>query len=317
MPLFLREQDVEQLLTIGDAIPLVEAAFRAWGAGHAVNRPRQRVRVPDGILHVMPAGLPASGYVGFKAYTAFHGATRFYFHLFDARTGDYLAIMQADRLGQIRTGAASAVATKYLARQTAAAVGMLGTGWQAETQLEAVCRVRRVETVLCYSRDESHRREFAERMSERLGVPVTGVPSARAAVQDCDIVCTITSAGEPVLCGEWLAQGAHVNAAGGNWGHRREIDTETVRRAAAIFVDSLEQAQTESGDLILPAAEGALDWQRVQELGALVSGAVPGRISDHDITLFKSNGIALEDVAVGGWVYEQARGQGIGQALAL
>lgn len=317
MPIFLIEQEVEQLLNMRDAIRLVEEAFRAVGEGRAQNRPRQRVRVQDGVLHVMPAGLPSSGYLGFKAYTAFHGQARFYFHLFDARTGEYLAIMQADRLGQIRTGAASGVATKFLARPNATVVGILGTGWQAETQLEALCRVREVQEARCFSRNEKKRRAFAERLSARLGVHVTAVASARDAVEGCDIVSTITSSGEPVLRGEWLVPGVHVNAAGGNWAHRREVDGETIRRATAIFVDSLEQAQIESGDLIIPANEGGLDWGCVQELGALVAGRAQGRVSASDVTLFKSNGVALEDVAVGGWVYEQARSKGIGAALAI
>lgn len=300
-----------------DAVRLVEDAFRAWGEAQADNRPRQRVRVQDGVLHVMPAGLPSMGYVGFKAYTAFHGKARFYFHLFDAQTGEYLAIMEADRLGQMRTGAASGVATKYLARANAHSVGILGTGWQAESQLEAICAVRNVDSIRCYSRDENNRRAFAERMTKRINVAVNAVDTARDAVNGADIVVTISSSGEPLLQGEWIAPGAHINAAGSNWAHRREIDTETVKRSTRIFVDSVEQARVESGDLIIPIREGALTWEQVDEIAALIVGKAQGRSSDQEITLFKSNGIALEDIAVGAWVYQTARAQGIGEPLPL
>lgn len=317
MTVLLREHNIEELLKMPDALRLVEEAFRAWGEAQAQNRPRQRVRVQEGVLHVMPAGLPTMGYVGFKAYTAFHGKARFYFHLFDAQTGEYLAIMEADRLGQIRTGAASGVATKYLARSESHSVGILGTGWQAESQLDALCAVRNIDSIHCFSREENHRRTFAERMSNRLKVSVQAVDTARDAVNGADIIVTITSAGDPVLKGEWIAPGTHVNAAGGNWAHRRELDTEAVKRSSHIFVDSMEQARIESGDLIVPIGDGALTWERVDELGALIAGKAQGRANDQEITLFKSNGIALEDVAVGAWVYQSARTQGIGEPLPM
>ncbi|MGB8644495.1 MAG: ornithine cyclodeaminase family protein [Anaerolineae bacterium] len=317
MPILIREPEVEKLLPMSQALVLVEEALRAMGEGRALNRPRQRVRGEAGVLHVMPAALPDKGYMGFKAYTAFHGKAQFYFHLFDVHTGEYLAIMEADRLGQIRTGAASGVATRYLARADAQTVGIYGAGWQASSQLAAVCGVRQIRSVRCYSRDPERRRAFADRMSNTLNVPVEPVDDPQKAAQDRDIVITITSAAEPVLLGRWLAPGAHVNAAGSNWPQRREVDSTVITRSSAIFVDSLEQARLEAGDLIQPVAEGLLDWDRVHEIGALLANKVPGRTQPADITLFKSGGIAVEDVAVAGWVYEQARAAGIGERLPL
>lgn len=317
MAIFLREQDVAQLLTMKDALRLVEEAMRDYGRGHAQNQPRQRICAPHGVLHVMPAGWFARGYVGFKAYTSFRGQARFHFHLFDGNTGDYLAIMQADRLGQVRTGAASGVATKFLARQGARSVGIIGTGWQAESQLEAVCTARAFERVNCYSRDETHRTQFSGKMAARLNVPIEPVGTAREAVAGSDVVVAITNAGQPVVMGEWLMPGAHVNAAGSNWAMRREVDSATVGRAHSIFADSIDQAKSEAGDLALAVAENVIGWHQVQELSSLVSGHATGRTNDEDITLFKSCGVALEDVAVGSFVYEKARERGMGSELPL
>lgn len=315
MAIFLTEQDVERLLSVKDAIPRVEMAFRDWGNGAAQNQPRQRIRPPQGVMHVMPGGWFARGYMGFKAYNSFRGSARFYFYLFDANTGEYCAIMEADRLGQTRTGAASGVAAKYLAREDAKTVGIVGTGWQAESQVEAVCAVRNFERVKCFSRDEKNCSDFAEKMSQRVGIAIEPVASAEAAVRDSDVVIAITNAAVPVVLGEWLKVGAHVNAAGSNWAMRREVDSAAVKRAHAIFADSVEQAKIEAGDLTLAVAENVIGWHQVQELAALVSGSAVGRSNSDDITLFKSCGIALEDVAVGSLVYERALEQGIGVPL--
>ncbi len=317
MPLFLTETDVEQLLTMPDALRVVEDALCEMGRTHANNRPRQRVRMPEGILQVMPAGLPTRGYAGFKYYTSFSAGTRFWFHLIDANNGDVLAIMQADRLGQQRTGAASGVATKYLARADASSIGIIGTGWQAESQLEAVCAVRQIRIVQCYSRDAEHRKKFADEMGARLNVDLRSMDSAEEAVRDADIVITATNAREPVLRGEWLMPGTHVNVIGSNRPESRELDDHAIIRSAFVCVDSVEQARVEAGDLLSPIERGVFSWNRVQELGDLVSGKITGRTERSQITLFKSLGIALEDVAVGAWVYERALELKIGRQVSL
>jgi len=315
--LYLTEQDVERLLTMKDALREVEAALREMGEGRAENRPRQRVRAGGGMLSVMAAGLDSRGYYGFKYYTIAKSSVRFWFHLFDARSGELVAVLQADRLGQRRTGAASGIATKYLARQDATNVGIVGTGWQAESQVEAMAGVRSLEEVRCFGRDPGRRKEFATKMTARLGVPVRDVESGELAVRGADIVITATDAREPVVRGEWLAEGTHVNAMGSNRSDAREIDDTTIARSTSILCDSLEQAKTEAGDLILPVSRGILRWEQIHELGELVAGRIKGRTRAEDVTLFKSLGIALEDVAVGSYVYEKARKEGLGREVGL
>ncbi len=317
MTLFLTETQVEKLLTMPDALRVVEDAFREMGHARAFNRPRQRVRVPNGILHVMPAGLPTRGYLGFKYYASFRGKTRFWFHLLDAETGALVAVMQANRLGQQRTGAASGIATQFLARDDATTVGIIGTGWQAASQLQAVCLARAIREIRCFSRNLEHRTEFARKMSAQLGVEARAVDSAEAAVRDADVIITATNAREPVLHGEWLKPGMHINAVGANRAEARELDDEVIERSTFICVDSIEQAKIEAGDLIAPIAADVLSWECVSELGDVVAGKIKGRVHPDDITLFKSLGIALEDVAVGAWVYERARALKIGNEIEL
>ena len=317
MTLYLTESDVERILTMPDALRVVEDAFQEMGRHAASNRPRQRVRASTGLLHIMPAGLPNRGYLGFKYYTAFEPHTRFWFHLIDAHTGDLLAVMQADCLGQQRTGAASGVATKYLARADASVVGIIGVGWQAESQLQAVCLTRPIRVIKCYGRDAARRNAFAQKMGAQLKIQVRAVESAEDAARDSDIVITATHSRDPVLLGEWLALGTHVNAVGANRAQARETDDQVLTRSAFVCVDSLEQAKLEAGDLIAPIERGASSWTRVRELGEIVAGKTSGRIERDDITFFKSLGIALEDVAVGAWVYERARERRIGREIVL
>lgn len=254
--------------------------------------------------------------MGFKAYTTSRNGAHFLFLLYGG-DGRLLAIMEADRLGQVRTGAASGVATKYMARKEAATIGIFGTGWQARSQLPAVCAVRSIRQVKAYSRNAERRQAFCREMSETLNVEVIPVEDPEEAVKEADILITITTAKEPVLKGVWLQPGVHLNVAGSNFAQKRELDEEAVRRSALIVVDSKEQARIESGDLLVPIERGLLRWEDVHELGEVVAGRLPGRRSDQEITLFKSNGIALEDVAVAWRVYERAKAEGFGQELPL
>ncbi|WP_299287436.1 ornithine cyclodeaminase family protein [Thermoflexus sp.] len=314
MPLLLREEEVQALLSVGDAIEALERTFRAQAEGRAVNLPRQRVRWPGGTLHVMAAGDLGSGYVGLKAYTAVGGQTRFVVLLFHAERGELLAIIEADRLGRLRTGAATGLATRYLARPDARVVGMIGAGRQAATQLMAVCAVRPIAEARVYSPTPERRAAFAHRMRETLGIPVQAVERPEAAVEGADILITITSAREPVLRGAWLRPGVHLNAAGSNALLRRELDEEAIARADLIVIDSRAQGQIEAGDFLEPLERGRLQWERVYELRDVVAGRV-GRAHPEQITLFKSLGIALEDIAVAAVAYERARAQGAGERI--
>ena len=316
--LLLREAEVERLVTMPDVIAAVEAVERAHAEGRVVANPRQRVRLPTGMLHLMAGALPAAGLVGYKAYTAFgRGPVRFKIFLYDARTGLLRALVEGSRLGQLRTGAATAVAARAMARPDPAVVGIVGTGMQAQGQLEALACVRSLRQVRAFSRDPERRRTFCERMASRLEVEVAPVESAQAAVEGADLVVTATTAREPVLQGGWLAPGCHVSAVGANLLVRREIDGQVLARAARIVVDSLEQARRESGALLLATETGHLQWSEVAELRDIVAGRRPGRASPGEITLFHSLGSVLWDLASAALVLERAEAASAGEKLSI
>ncbi len=223
--------------------------------------------------------------------------------------------MQADYLGQVRTGAASGIATQYMARPDATEVGLFGSGKQARTQVQAVCRVRRIRQVQVYSPNEERRRQFAAEMSEVCQTEVVPVARPEMAAEKKDIVITATTSREPVLNGHWIAQGTHLNAVGSNFLGKAEIDSVTVRRCAVIAVDSKDQARIEAGDFQQPLEDGSLHWADVRELGQIIVGRYPGRKHPQDVTLFKSLGIAIEDVAVAARVYARAQAEGAGKMI--
>lgn len=312
MPLILHEANVQQLLTMQDAMEAVEAAFRDLHRGSAEDLGRRRILTASGSLSVMGGALPSVGTMGVKAYTAFGNAgARHLFLLYRSDDGALVAIIEADHLGRIRTGAATGLATRHLARPDASRLGIIGTGVQAWPQVQAIASVRQLEEVKVYSRSANTRADFAKRIRKELKVSAFGVATARDAVQDVDIVTTVTTAADPVVLGEWLASGTHVNAIGSNWEHKREVDDSVVARSALVVVDAIAQAQREAGDLIQPARRGLLDWERVWELSTYVAGEGMRRQPD-DITLYKSVGIAIEDVAVASRVYALAVQEGVG-----
>ncbi len=315
--LFLTEEDVQELLPMERALECVETSFKAQVSNHAINRARERIFLPEVSLHYMAAALTGKNWLGMKIYTVTRKEVRFAVLLFDGETGDLLAWMQADHLGRLRTGAASGVATKYLAREDASRVGLIGTGRQARTQLLAVSRVRRLTGARVFGRNESRCREFCREMSETLGIPVEPNPSLEETVRFGEIVITATSAKEPVVKGEWLEPGTHVNAIGANAAERRELDRRVIEKAAVIAVDSLEQTRKEAGDLIQGFAELGRGWDGVLELGTIVAGSQLGRNSSEEITLFKSTGIAIWDIAVAGYIYEQALARRRGKEVQL
>ncbi len=317
MTLFLTESEVASLVSVAELVDALEQAFRDKAAGQAANVPRGRAALPSGtVLHVMSAAWARAEVLGLKAYTTSREGGRFLVLLYDGR-GRLLVVMQADTLGQRRTGAATGLATRYMAREDARTVAVIGAGWQAQTQLEAVCAVRPVERAWVFSRTPERRERFAQQMAERLRLPVVAAASVEEAVGHADVVCTITTSREPVLLGRWLRDGVHVNAAGSNWAHRRELDAEAVARASRVAVDDLPQARVECGDLIQAAAEGAFRWERAVELADVVAGNAPGRTSPSEVTLFCSQGIALEDVVAARLVYERAVQRGVGRRLDL
>ena len=317
MTLFLTESDVQELLTMDRALECVEATFLAQGNERAINRSRERIILPHVSLHYLAGALPDSQLLGMKVYTVSREAARFLMLLYDAASGRLLSLMQADHLGRIRTGAASGIATKYLARPDATRMGLMGTGRQARTQLQAIAQVRKLTAVKVFGRDKDRLQRFCREMSEELGIPVEPAITAEEATRFGEIVSTATTAQQPVVFGEWLQAGAHVNAVGANAANRRELDDDAVARASLIAVDSLEQGRKESGDLIQALANLGRGWEGIIELYAVVAGKHQGRSSADQITLFKSHGIALWDVAVAGYVYQQALQQGKGKELEI
>ncbi len=313
--LLLSEDDVRQVLTLDMALEAVESGLRRMALDEAQNLPRARAQTDHAMLHIMAAAAKSLGAMGYKAYTTSRKGQHFHVGLYDGKSGALLALVQADYLGQVRTGAASGVATQYMARPDASEVGLFGSGKQARTQLLAVCKVRKVRRVQVYSTNEEHRRRFADEMSELCETEVMPVPRPEMAAEDKDIVITATTSREPVLNGHWLAEGTHINAIGSNFLGKAEIDAVAVRRCDSIVVDSKDQARLEAGDFVQALEDGSIHWADVHELGQVIVGRYTGRAHPQDVTLFKSLGIAVEDVAVAARVYAAAQAAGIGQTL--
>lgn len=308
--LYLTENDVRDLLTMDAAIEAVDAVLRDPAAQ---NIARRRAKTDAVMLHLL--GGAAAGIVGYKAYSTSKSGAHFQIGLFDGHTGEPLALMQADYLGQVRTGAATGVATRCLGRGNAAKVGLFGTGKQARTQAWAVSRVRKLAAIRVFSRSEENRNAFAREMEPICGCAIQPVARPEAAVVGMDVVITATSSKTPLFEGSLLAQGAHVNAIGSNFLNKAEIDVETVRRCSLVTVDNLEQAHAEAGDLVAALASKAIQWSAVRNLGDILTGRYPGRSSEADITLFKSLGLGIEDVAVAAGVYRAAREAKIGRDI--
>ena len=307
MAIYLSDEDVRQLLTTADCVDVLDDLFRQEADGLVQNLPRQRNRHGRASTTLMGGSV-----LGSHAYGVRHSSLSL---LWDTETGRLEAAIQPGALAWIRTGAASGLATKYMAREAAATVGIIGTGRQAVTQLEGVCAVRPIKLVRVFSRTAENRERFAAEMQALLGVEVVPVGTTEECLGGADIVITITNAREPVFDGKLLEPGMHVNAAGANSDTRRELDDTAVRRADLITVDNVEQARMECGELIAAVAQGSFDWERAIPLHAVVSGKVKGRPSEQAVTLFESQGIGIEDVAGYAYVLRKAREQGLGQEL--
>src|SRR5437868_3099043 len=313
--LLLTEEDVRQVLTMEMALEAVEDGLRKLALDEAMNVPRARTQTDHAMLHVMSASAKSLGVMGYKAYTSGRKGAYFQVAIFDGKTGVLQALMQADYLGQMRTGAASGVATQYMARMDASEVGLFGAGKQARTQLIAVCKVRKIRRVQVYSLNEERRRLFAEEMSRVCDTEIEPVPRPEMAAEDKDIIITATTSREPVVNGHWIAEGTHVNAIGSNFLGKAEIDAVAVRRCESIVVDSKDQARLEAGDFVQALEEGSIHWADVHELGQVIVGRYTGRAHPQDVTMFKSLGIGLEDIAVAAKVYAKAQAAKVGRKI--
>jgi alanine dehydrogenase len=309
VPLYLTEAEVEQLVTPADAIAAVEGCFERLARGEVESRPRVRQKADGGAFAVMSAVDHELRFAGVKSYAWLPGGTPFVVCLFDLDRAELAAVIEADKLGQLRTGAASAVAAKYLARDGAASLGIVGCGWQAESQVLCIREaVPTIERVVAYCRTEERLKAFCKKLGTEPG-------ETHRDPAEQDIVVTATTSRDPVVRGEWLRSGALVCAIGANDRRARELDNAVLERASFVSCDSIEQAKGESGDLIEPIDQGILDWLEVHELQEVVGGETQGRQSTEDIVLFKSNGIAAWDVAAGALALARAREQGVGHEL--
>ncbi len=299
MAIFLTEDDVRDVIDMETSINVIEQAFQALAAGKADNVPRRRAKAPGIMLHAMSAAAEYLGFVGWKVYTTtLHGA-KFHVGLSHAETGELAALIEGNYLGQLRTGAASGVATEFMARPDSRIVGLLGSGLQARAQLKAVCTVRQIERVEVYSRNAERCERFAEEMTEYCLAKVVPVHSPDIAAAEKDIVICATSSKAPVFDGRVLEPGTHLNVMGSNHLGKAEIDVATIQQADHIVCDSIEACQLEAGDFVEALDQGVTDWRLMHDLADVVAGRKTGRATPEDVTLFKSVGLAIEDVALG------------------
>jgi ornithine cyclodeaminase len=317
MALLLREAHVETLLTMKTTLELVERVHREYSTGNAIDVPRERTRLPRAALHLLQGAVPSAGIFGYKAYTSSREGVRFLVYGFSAERGHLDIVVEANYLGMMRTGAAGGVAAKWLARADAKVVGISGSGWQAQGQLEALAAVRKLEKVKVFSRNAERVAKFCDKMRQKLSLDVVPAKSPEDAVKGSDIVVTITTSATPVFDGEWLAPGTHVNAAGSNSLLRREIDEVAVGKANPVVVDSRPSAMKEAGDLLPSLEKGRLHVGMLTELGEVVAGLRPGRTGAEQVTLFESQGMAMQDLIIAAELLKLARARGLGEELAL
>ena len=315
MALFLRDQDVLNAVSMDDMLGAIESMQRHYGKGEAYSLPRRKIIATGGTLAVMGGGLFYDGVLGVKTYTVVKGAYSFQVSLYDAETGVLICYSQANRMGQLRTGATTGVAVKHLSNAEASTVGIIGTGYQASTQLEAVCKVRGVKKIKVFSRNQENREAFARSAADTLGVDISAAASSREAGEDSDIVICIAATMDPVLEGGWLKQGATVIGAGPTTWRAREVDDATLERAGKVFVDSLEQAPMEAGDMAGAVDRGIFQWSQVLELRNAVAGTVAGRDNADQIVYAKLMGTGIADVAACKLAYEKAKAAGAGTEM--
>jgi alanine dehydrogenase len=309
--LLLTHADVQACVSMADAIAAMEQAFAEEGEGAALLPQRINMKAGNGWLRVGPVALEKSGFTGFKAMNLAPGhGLRYQVHLYRIESGELLSIMDAQHLTTLRTGATSAVATRRLARKGPAVVALLGSGVEARAQLEAMQVAGFVRSARVFSPTEANRAQLAADFRKAFAMEIVPVASAREAVEGSELVLAAVKSTSPVLLGSWLRPGMHVNSVGTARRDQREIDEETFRRSARIVVDTRKGVFEEAGDAI--AARDLVEPEQVHELCELVCGKAPGRTSDDEITLFKSVGTGIQDIALAGVIYERARKQGRG-----
>ena len=312
MALFLRDEDVNRAIGMEEMLEAIESMQRRFGRGEAYNLPRRKIIAPGGMLSVMGGGLFYDNVLGVKTYTVVRGAYSFQVSLYDADTGALLCYTQANRLGQLRTGATTGVAVKHLSNPGAATLGVIGTGYQAPTQIEAVAKVRNIGKVKVFSRTAERREAFAASIGESLGLDASAASSHQEAVTGSDIVVCIAAATEPVVDGDWVSPGATVIGAGPTTWRVQEVTDSMLARADKVFVDSADQAPIEAGDMASAVDRGVFQWSRMIELRHAVAGMVAGRDNPEQVIFAKLMGTGVADVAAAKLAYEGAKEKGLG-----
>ena len=315
MALFLRDEEVSRAVSMDDMLPAIESMQGHFGRGEAMVLPRKKIIASGGVLAVMGGGLFYDGVLGVKTYTVVRGTYSFQVSLYDAETGRLMCYTQANRLGQLRTGATTALAVKYLSNSDAATVGIIGTGYQAPTQLEAISKIRIIKSVKAFSRTAENRDAFAKTMTDSLGLAVSSASGAQEVVEGSDVVICIAAATEPVVNGEWLASGVTLIGAGPTTWRICEVDDAAIVRADKIFVDSVEQARDEAGDMASAVDRGLLQWSQLLELRHAVAGTVSGRDNHNQIVFAKMMGTGVADVAAAKLAYDKATEMGLGTEM--
>lgn len=317
MVLYLNEDEVKQLIDMRESIDVLRNTFKQQGLNNVINNPRQRVRTGKSMLHYLAGALPHMGVMGYKAYTSSREGLKFRVFLHDIDDGSLLSVMDANYMGMIRTGAVTGLATSYMSREDSSVLGVFGTGFQAEGQIKAVCEVRNIGEIKIYGRNEERKNRFCNIMADQLSADVIPVNDPDEVVEGSDIIVTATTSSSPVFEGKLLRDGTHINAIGGNFLFKREIDEKTVNASRIIAVESVEQCKIESGELVASAEKGNIFWDQIIELGDIVSGSINGRYNENDITLFKSIGIAIEDICIAKCLYDKALERNTGKEIDI
>ena len=313
---YIDENTASKILTMDDALNLVEESFSSYAKGQAFNMTRQRMRIRKGALHMLPGAVPYKNVIGFKAYTSFRAGLIFKVHLYDAENGSPLAIIDANEIGRLRTGAATGIATKYMAKKESSTVFIFGGGFQAEAQLEAVCKTTKINKVYVTTRKIENAQNFAEKMSHSLGIEIIPTQNIEEDLPKADIIITTATSVKPLFEHTMLnPNGVHINGAGSNALIRAEVPEKTIEAAEVLAVDSKDVAAIECGDILPSLEKGRLHWNEIVELGEITAGFRKGRITENGITIFQSQGMGLQDIMCAEFIYRKAVAENLGKML--
>ena len=314
--IYINEQTASSLLTMDDALKLVEESFTTYAQGKSFNMTRQRMRIRKGALHMLPGAVPYKNVIGYKAYTSFRAGLIFKVHLYDAENGNPLAIIDANEIGRLRTGAASGVASKYMAKENSQTAFIFGGGFQAEAQLEAVSKTTNIKKAYVFTRTYENAQNFALKMSKSLGIEVIPTQNIAEDLVKSDIIITITTSTKPLFDHTMLnPNGVHINGAGSNALIRAEVPEKTIEAAEVLAVDNKEVAAIECGDILPSLEKGRLHWNNILELGEITAGYRKGRLTDNGITIFQSQGMGLQDIICAEYIYRKAISHNLGVEL--